>query len=509
MAGLADFRKQYPQYHDMSDGELADALYAAHYSDMPRKDFDASIGMRTSQGQGFAKGVYEVSKNLAPLIGVMNPAASNILQQESGAELKGIAARENAGVRSGGKGEFAGKMIASAPTMFVGGPAISGALQGYATSDAKDIGGKAIDSALGAVGGKIGAKVLSKVTNVLAPAVDGAVSRLAQRGVRMTPGQVRGGKAMIAEDKLMSLPIVGDAIREGRNASIYTFNRAAVNRALEPLGVKLPDHVPTGHDAIDFAHQAVSDAYNTVVPKLTAKVDPRFVAGMKSVYETKVAGLSDGLQKTFDNELKNVRFGPGGTLAGDKVQGALSDLRKLAKDYGTSATTSERKLGDAFGEVARHLEDMVVRQNPEIAPAFKAANKAFRGLAIVEKAAAGADNGIFTTGQLKQAVKAADGSARKSAVARGAAFMQDLSNDARNVLPSKTPDSGTAGRLQTGIISNIRGAAALAKLKTDQAYTSALAQADPEVIASVRQFLKTLQRPAAFAGSSALSTRPK
>ena len=45
MPTIADIRQQYPQYNDMSDQQLADALYQKHYSDMPREQYDAKIGM--------------------------------------------------------------------------------------------------------------------------------------------------------------------------------------------------------------------------------------------------------------------------------------------------------------------------------------------------------------------------------------------------------------------------------------------------------------------------------
>jgi hypothetical protein len=41
---LADFRKQYAEYNDMSDQQIADALYKKYYSDMPRADFDKLVG---------------------------------------------------------------------------------------------------------------------------------------------------------------------------------------------------------------------------------------------------------------------------------------------------------------------------------------------------------------------------------------------------------------------------------------------------------------------------------
>jgi hypothetical protein len=46
MATLAEVRAQYPQYSDMSDASLADALYKKFYSDLPRADFDVKIGLK-------------------------------------------------------------------------------------------------------------------------------------------------------------------------------------------------------------------------------------------------------------------------------------------------------------------------------------------------------------------------------------------------------------------------------------------------------------------------------
>jgi hypothetical protein len=51
MATLADIRQQYPQYGDMSDAALADALHKKFYSDMPRDQFDAKIGFKPASAQ--------------------------------------------------------------------------------------------------------------------------------------------------------------------------------------------------------------------------------------------------------------------------------------------------------------------------------------------------------------------------------------------------------------------------------------------------------------------------
>lgn len=44
---IATIRQQHPQYNDMSDSDLADALHRKFYSDMPREEFDARVGLKS------------------------------------------------------------------------------------------------------------------------------------------------------------------------------------------------------------------------------------------------------------------------------------------------------------------------------------------------------------------------------------------------------------------------------------------------------------------------------
>jgi hypothetical protein len=54
MASLAEIRAQYPQYDDLSDEQLADAMHRKFYSDMPREQFDAKIGLAPDPIEGKA-----------------------------------------------------------------------------------------------------------------------------------------------------------------------------------------------------------------------------------------------------------------------------------------------------------------------------------------------------------------------------------------------------------------------------------------------------------------------
>lgn len=52
MATLSEIRQQYPQYEDMPDAKLADALYNKFYTDMPREQFNEKVGLKPQEGFG-------------------------------------------------------------------------------------------------------------------------------------------------------------------------------------------------------------------------------------------------------------------------------------------------------------------------------------------------------------------------------------------------------------------------------------------------------------------------
>jgi hypothetical protein len=50
MATIAEVREKYPQYADMPDAALADALHSKFYADMPKTDFYTKVGLTPSEG---------------------------------------------------------------------------------------------------------------------------------------------------------------------------------------------------------------------------------------------------------------------------------------------------------------------------------------------------------------------------------------------------------------------------------------------------------------------------
>jgi hypothetical protein len=403
-----------------------------------------------------------------------------------------IQQRADQGVVPGGFGKTVGNLVAAAPVVAVTkNPYLVGAGQGALTSEADDPMGLAMDAATGAVLNKVGGVVVDKVADVAKPVIDPAVKLLQSAGVRLTPGQIKGGKAMVAEDKAMSRPRVGDTIAADRRQGIEDFNRGAINRALLPLGIRLPDNVKTGHDAVAFMQDAVGTAYDKIMPNLKLAPDSRMAVGWRDATKI-VATLPEREADLFSKITQNsLRFQPGQALTGRALAVALRDLKKAAAGYSSSASEAERQLGAALGSLDDGIQSALGAQNPGYAQALKATNQAYKGTRIVSDAAKGADEGIASTGQLKSAVRQNDRSKNQRQTASGRAFMQDYSEAGRKVLPSKTPDSGTVGRGQAGKWqAEAKGIMDDLAYKADRAYSQFLTAPRPKILQDIGDALR-------------------
>lgn len=61
MATIAEIREKYPQYLDMPDAALADALHSKFYSDLPKTDFYTKVGLNIAASTGYGSAVPQVT----------------------------------------------------------------------------------------------------------------------------------------------------------------------------------------------------------------------------------------------------------------------------------------------------------------------------------------------------------------------------------------------------------------------------------------------------------------
>lgn len=313
-------------------------------------------------------------------------------------------------------------------------------------------GEKAKQVGIGAAAGAVATPVAEGLARVIRPATDKVVQSLMREGVTPTPGQILGGFAKFAEEKARSIPILGDIISSGQRRAIVDFNRAAYSRALEPIGIDA-SKMPVGREGVKAVKNALSRAYNQVLPKVTFKADTQFASEVQSLRQM-AHTLPDDVSKQFDAILRRhviSRMTPAGTMSGTTLKQVESQLGSLAKGYRGDASFDKRQLGDAILELQSSIRGVLMRANPEMAEALQKINTGYANYAVIRKAASMANTGeMFTPSQLASAVKAMDKTVGKGATATGSARMQDLSDAGVKTLASKVPDSGTAGRLFLG-----------------------------------------------------------
>lgn len=291
------------------------------------------------------------------------------------------------------------------------------------------------------------------ISGFVSPNVSDQVKGLMKDGVTPTMGQILGGNYAGLEEKLSSIPFVGGMIKNAQGRALDEFNTAALARALAPIGEDAPSSI--GREGIQAVKSKLSDAYDSVIPKLSFNAtDPKFTSDLSQLH-----GLTQNLPTQQANQFEKIintqihgKLSPTGMMDGQTYKGAVSEIGNAAKGYSSDPSYDNRQLGSALQQAQSLMKQNLLRSNPEYAPQLNAIDQGYANYAILRNAGSklGANGeqemGKFTPSQLQSAVRSADKSVGKGNFATGNARMQDLSDAGVGTLSKKYPDSGTAGR---------------------------------------------------------------
>ncbi len=259
----------------------------------------------------------------------------------------------------------------------------------------------------------------------------------------LTIGRQFGGIPKRLEDAATSIPGIGDVINTRQGESLIDFNNAAFRTvAGQPIGY--------GDDAARTLKALREKAYDEAVAGKSFDLnDPIFTQDMADAIAAR-SGLTEALAKDFDVAIKRslgeTPTGRTGDITGEDYQQSMRSLIGYAN--AAKKPGFEKDFRDALKGVRNALTDTVQRQDATIVPGLKAADAMYRGEKVLQDAMSrakmdttglGAD--VFTPGNLTQAVAA---SGRKF---DGPMSLEEISQLAQNVIPSKLPDSGSARRL--------------------------------------------------------------
>lgn len=381
------------------------------------------------------------------VLGHKSPNLNQTLQEQETAYKRDLAPEGFDFVRAGGN------LLASAPLALANAPGLAGAaLMGGASGLLQPVNDRrvaddpmafALEKAAQVGTGAVTGGVLHGALSPLLGGIRGqaGLQELRDSGVQPTVGQALGGWIGNMEQKAQSMPIVGDAIRMARQNARDQFNNATINRAVSGLE---GDVAGTGTTAIGYAHGLINDAYDMA----KAAVNP-FKPDYLDVLKVPGADqLSKAGHATFTDHVRTLLRGYG-TLDGNLYKAVDADIGNLAATYKGSASAQDKLIGQALSEAKDRLKNQAMEASPEAADLMRRADTAFAGIVPIDRAsnAAGLQGGVFTPGQLVNAVKASDRSARKNQFAQGNANGQDWAVDAQKILGDVYPDSGTPGRL--------------------------------------------------------------
>lgn len=331
--------------------------------------------------------------------------------------------------------------------------AASGALQPVVENQDNFWTEKGKQTAIGGATGAAVAPIVGALARVVRPNTSAATRTLLDEGVTPTPGQILGGAFRTTEDKLTSLPLIGDAITSARRRSLDELNRAAYQRALKPIG-QSADDLPVGREGVARVQQQLSDAYNKLLPKLGFKADQPFTQGVQTV-RGMVQTLPREIQKEFDDIYRTQvvsRMTPQGLMNGASFKDAETALGQQIRRLSIDPDRHAQQLKDAVQELRDQMRQALTRSNPKHAAELRAINEGWSNYSRIRDAGSrlGDKSSGFTPSDLLGAVRRNDRSVGKGQFATGRAQMQDLADAAVATLPGKYPDSGTTGRVLLG-----------------------------------------------------------
>jgi uncharacterized protein YjeT (DUF2065 family) len=233
-----------------------------------------------------------------------------------------------------------------------------------------------------------------------------------------------------------------------RLEGLQKMNAKAFDKALEPIGVKGSGKF--GEEAVAEAQGHVGQAFQKALAGKSASIDHRFTVDAAKA-KNAIDGLPDRVRGEINNnvdEVVNSYVDDLGNISGENLQAMLRELDGIKRAYRDDPLGN--RIGKAVDSLSDGIEGMFRRQAPDVMPQYDAAKKAFKRLSTLEDAVLRSKNtgGVFTPAQLGMADRANTVKyGGKHAAAAGRGEFHEFQRNMQDVLPSKVPDSGTAGRL--------------------------------------------------------------
>jgi GH24 family phage-related lysozyme (muramidase) len=335
---------------------------------------------------------------------------------------------------------------ASLPLPSVGGSLLlNGALGGGATAALEPTVGEEsrIDNAgkgaaAGAVASKVMGTFLNPVANKLSKEEAANASKLMSEGVNLTPAQRTGSAALgKMEAGFNDLPFTAGKQRDITEGQMQQFTQAVLKRA----GINAEKATP---DVLEAASKEIGDTFKRLSQANGVKIDAPLLRDIGAVRKDVVRRLGKDDSKTVLSYLDDIMLQrkTGKPIAGDVYQNTRSKLTKLAK----AKTNTDPLIAGAYRDVRNALDAAAERSLPANAKgAWADVRDRYAVYKTIDKAMTttgdNAVSGYISPTSLLNAVKVGN-----TGYARGYGQLNDIARAGKDIVASKVPDSGTAGR---------------------------------------------------------------
>jgi hypothetical protein len=299
---------------------------------------------------------------------------------------------------------------------------------------------------LGAAGAAVGRLAGRVFGGPLRGSVSPQAKTLMEAGVPITPGQaVSGPEAGLmarmlrgAEDKLTSIPLLGDVLKRGKARATEGYNLTKINEALGPVGkIKV-----SGVEGLAKARELVSSHYDTHLPNIkvepslaTTNIDTALNSAKKNV-----PFFDDVHQKKLDEYVDRFitpqinKYAAAGTeMPGQVAKKLDSDLGDMARKHMTGGLGHE-PLGEALYTIQAALRTSMRGTTPPARQSLREADAAYAKMLPILEAGRRTGSGNFTPRQLAEQLH------------RAGERADPVTEAAKQILPDSIPDTGTAGR---------------------------------------------------------------
>lgn len=505
MASIAEIRAQYPDYDDLSDEQLADAMHRKFYSDMPREEFNAKIGLRGQAANDFAAEASKITQGFEQGGGALRDVDSFVRGAADMASLgfaDEISALGNATVdaMTGTPNNYDRRLrqeriqqkirdrddpLASNAGRLAGavGSGVGLARSGLSlTANAANAGHGLARTALasGAEGAALGGlhgfgsgegglanRLGQAKSGAAAGAVLGAASPLAVAGVSAAARRVgtpfrAGAERTAAADVLRregidltagqttgskglryaESEIGGNAAQDVMERQGEQFTAAILRR----VGVNANRATP---EVVDDAFSQIGQQFDNLATNNNMLADRTFFAHLRDTLNEYGQLVPESMRAPIVKGVINdvLKATQKGHIPGSSYQALRSRLDRAAR-----AVARDPELSQALREIREALDDAMERgiaqSNPSALGAWREARRLYRNMIVVERAATGAGEdaalGLISPSALRNATVTKQG---RRAFARGQGDFAELAR-AGEALLKPLPQSGTAPRLR-------------------------------------------------------------